>query len=711
MNARSTLLACSTLAALVACRTEGTGGSANGLPPTRMGDDATTYHGVRTVDTYRWLENGDSPEVKAWIVAQNAHADRIIAANPEGAALARRVEELSTTSPDRFAASLAGGMLFYLRETPPQPQPVLVAQAWPSGEARVLVDVNGAGGSINITAYWPSPRGRYLAYGTASGGSELTTIRFLDVQSGKTLPDSLPYAGGGTSPQALAWDADERGVTYARYPVPEGNAPVSEFDVVLYHHTLGGPSKDPAVFGQGYSKIAEYRLLTSRDGRYAAALANKGDGGPAEVYLRGAMGWERALDASAGVTTATYSGDRLLVVATSGTPRGRVVSLAPNGQVSEILGQSDWAIQSLAPVAGGFLVVKAAGPAWRVDHYAANGTLVRSVRLPGEGVGVEEIASSSESNEALIAYSGWTAPTRWAQYDGKAGALTDVFAVKPAADYSHVTAHVIEATSKDGTKVPVTVLALDGAPRDGSAPAILYGYGGFDIPTAPAFIGSNLAWLERGGVLAYANIRGGSEYGEAWHQGGMLTRKQNVFDDFYAAAQALVHERWTSANHLGIRGGSNGGLLMGASLTQHPEAYRAVVSFVGIYDMLRHQTFPNGAYNVTEYGATEDSTQFAALYAYSPLHHVQRGTSYPAVLLETGVNDPRVAPWQSRKFVAALQAATTSRRPVALLTRMEAGHGIGAPFSQRVGNAAVALTFFAHELGLGPAVRAAQGIR
>ncbi len=260
----------------------------------------------------------------------------------------------------------------------------------------------------------------------------------------------------------------------------------------------------------------------------------------------------------------------------------------------------------------------------------------------------------------------------------------------------------VDGTSKDGSKVPVTVISMDGITPNGKRPTILYSYGGFGIPVTPGFVGPNLAWLERGGVLAYANIRGGNEFGEAWHEQGQKLHKQNVFDDFYAASQALIDTKWTDTKHLGILGGSNGGLLMGASLVQHPEQYRAVVGMVGIYDVPRHETaFANGPYNVSEYGTVKDATQAEATLAYSPLHNVKKGTKYPAVLLTTGANDPRVAPWQSRKFAAALQDATTSGQPVMLLTRMNAGHGIGAPFSQRVGNAALSMTFFATELGLG----------
>jgi prolyl oligopeptidase len=311
------------------------------------------------------------------------------------------------------------------------------------------------------------------------------------------------------------------------------------------------------------------------------------------------------------------------------------------------------------------------------------------------------VAAEAGQAKALISYTGWTTPPRWVEYDGQAGTLANVFEVKPAADYSNVQVQRVQGLSKDGTAIPVTVISMKGIDANGRRPTILYSYGGFDIPITPGFIGSNLAWLERGGVLAYANIRGGNEFGQDWHAEGQKLKKQNVFDDFHAAAKALVSTGWTDAAHLGIRGGSNGGLLMGAALTQHPEAYRAVVAQVGIYDVPRHETvFANGPYNISEYGTVADPAQAKATLAYSPLQQVKKGTKYPAVLMTTGGNDPRVAPWQSRKFTAALQDATTSGQPILLLTRMNAGHGIGAPFSQRVGDAALALTFFAGELGL-----------
>src|SRR5579862_3398177 len=290
--------------------------AASNAPRTRTDATSATFFGVSVPDPYRWLEDGSAPEVTAWIDAQNKHTDAVMNAFTEGPEIAKRVETLATTSPERSAPQIAGGTLFYLRETPPQPQPVLVAEKWPNGEARVLVDLNASGGSVSIAAYWPSPKGRYLAYGTAEGGSELTTIHFVETASGKTLPDTLPYAGGGTTPQALAWAADERGVTYARFPTPDAGQPVKQFGAALYRHRLGAPATDDGpVFGADYSPIAEYRLVSSDDGRLTTALANKGDGGFADVVFASASGWRQVIADTAGVIEATYDGDRLLVVA------------------------------------------------------------------------------------------------------------------------------------------------------------------------------------------------------------------------------------------------------------------------------------------------------------------------------------------------------------------------------------------------------------
>jgi len=678
-------------------------------PATAQHDVVDTYHGTQVHDPYRWLEDGAAPAVRQWIEAQNAYTDAVMSGFTDAPAIISRVGELALTSTQRHDPKLAGAVLFYMRQTPPQPQAVLVAEGWPAGTAKVLVDTNAAGGRIAIDDYWPAPDGQRVAYGTSEGGDEHTTIHFVDVADGKVAADALPYAGGGTTPPALAWDGDGEGVTYARLPLP-GTVPAerSEFDAALYHHVFGTPaSADTPVLGAGFSPVAEFALMSAAHADLTAALVHFGDGNPEAVYLRKQGRWRKALGTEAQVNTtlslstgAAWHGERLLLVSYRDAPRGKLLAVDGDGGARVLLAQQDWAMNGVAPIKGGFLLSEVSGPDWRVRQFTADGHFVRTLSLPQSGVGIGEIASHEDSPLALISYAGWALTNRWARYDADSGSLTTVFEVTPAADYSRVRSYRLDAKSADGTRVPVTVVALAGVQPDGRRPAILTAYGGYGNPQTPRFMGTTLAWLERGGVFALANIRGGGEYGEGWHAAGRLARKQHCFDDFRAAAQALVAAHWTDAAHLGIVGGSNGGLLMGATLTQHPADYRAVVSFVGIYDMLRVELWPNGEYNISEYGTVTKPADFAWLHAYSPLHHVRKGAAYPAVLLITGENDPRVAPWQSRKFAAALQSATGSERPILLLTRSNEGHGVTSSFSQRVGNTGAMLAFLAAQLGL-----------
>ncbi|MGB8319532.1 MAG: prolyl oligopeptidase family serine peptidase [Ignavibacteriaceae bacterium] len=684
----------------------------NGNVPNTPKDTVTTnYFGTSAADPYRWLEDGTSPKVKQWINEQNNYAEKTLSGFPQKKSIESRIKTLDVTSVNQFDPKVVNDQLFFMQSTPPQAQPVIAFKTWPNGETKVLVDPGRKGKGVAITGFWPSPKGNFLAYGLAVGGNEATTIHILNVKTGESLSDSLIKCGGGATPTGMVWDANEKGLTYVRLPMP-GSVPESEsqFYAALYHHFLNKPqNEDKLVFGKGLSKVAEYTFIPSYDGKEAAMFVHFGDGNPDYVYLRkGIDKWNQVLDTSSNVRVASetnagaaWDGDyNLLVITYNNTLRGKLLSISLKDNQTDLVPQEAWALNSIATVKDGFLLVKVKGPDWKVDHYNNQGKLIRTINLPKTGIGIGTIASSSKLNQAIISYSGWIIPNTWAQYNTETGDLQTIFKVKPSADYSKVKYNVIEATSKDGTKIPVTILAMDNITPNGQRPTIVYGYGGFGIPTKPHFIGPYLVWLENGGVFAYANIRGGGEFGEGWHESGMLGNKQNVFDDMYAAAESLVKNNWTNSQHLGIMGGSNGGLLMGAELTQHPDAFKAVVSFVGIYDMLRAELFPNGQYNISEYGTSTNKTDFKWLYAYSPYHNVKPSTSYPATLLETGINDPRVASWQSRKFAAALQASNTSDNPIILITRMNEGHGVTASFSQRVGNTAAAITFFANELGL-----------
>ncbi|MDQ6781063.1 MAG: prolyl oligopeptidase family serine peptidase [Candidatus Eremiobacteraeota bacterium] len=681
-------------------------------PQTPVRSVSNAYWGVTVRDPYRWLENPSSAHVSRWIDAQNTYAGAVLGAYPNRTRLLARLRKLALTGPQQARPNLIAGNLFFLRQVPPQAQPVLVVQPWPFGAQRILVDTNPRGGLTSIEGFWPSMDGRYVAYATQEAGAESTTMHIVDVRRGALMSETLVRIGGGTSPDTVAWDADMRGFTYTRVPAP-GSVPAGDefFHSLLYHHALGIPQRfDRLVLGKGFSPVAEWGAVNSEDGKLAAAFVHSGDGSYNDVFMRDDAGtWRHVLGAAAGamtgesetaVTTGAFVAQSFYVILTAGTPKGRVVAL--QGATSRtIVPQGEWAMRSLASVKGGFLVTEVSGADWRIAHYAADGRFIRIVPLPQHGIGIGDVVADAGSSDALITYDGWTIPERWVRYNAVTGVVSaPIFALRPSADYSQVRFKILYAISKDGSRVPVTVIYKDGTTNNGKAPALLTAYGGYGLTTAPGFIGSQLAWLERGGVFAVANIRGGGEYGEAWHLNGALTKKQNDYDDFAACARLMLASGWAAPARLGIVGGSNGGLLMGAALTQHPELYRAVVSFAGIYDMLRVELTPNGRFNVSEFGTVQDQAQFRAMYDYSPYHNVRPGVRYPAVLMIAGENDPRVSPWQSRKMIARLQAASTSGYPVILLTRRSAGHGIGASFSQRLGDRGAEYIFFAEQLGL-----------
>lgn len=672
-------------------------GAALAQPPaTLKGPDVKIYHGIKVPEPYAWLEVAKDPKVKKWIEEQNAYAEKELSKYPGREALAKRVSELSLTPPTRYSPKVVNQTLFFMKDTPPRPQPVLMTQDWPNGQEKALVDTNKEAHPAAITDFWPSPSGKYVAYGTAVGGSELTTIFFVETATGKRLPDVLADAAGGTTPPALAWDADEKGVTFVRLPKD------SLFDASLYHHTMGTDAKkDTQVYGRDLSKVAEWELTTSPDGKMTAAMVHFGDGAPFQIAFKTQDGWKLVAGPQADIRAGgRWVPEGLLAVTYKGAPRGEVRVFQEDGSSRVLIPEGQWAVIDAYPIKGGVLVSRVWGDEERIEHWTNAGQLVRVVNLPSAGIGLGTIASSSSSSDALITYNTWTIPQRWVSYNAEGGPLKTVFEVPTVGDFKDIVIDRTEAVSKDGTRVPISIIHHKSVTPNSQRPTILYAYGGFGVLQQPRFLGSTLAWLERGGVYAVANIRGGGEFGEPWHQNGMKTKKQNVFDDFYACAQLLHEAGWTNPDKLGIMGGSNGGLLVGASLVQHPAAYKAVVGLVGVYDSLGHERFPNGTYNIPEYGASAVKDEFDAILAYSPLQNVKPDTDYPAVLLLTGENDLRVAPWQTRKFGAALQAATTSGEPVLLITKTDAGHGQGASFSQKVGKAALSLSFMAQHLGL-----------
>ncbi len=694
-------------------------------PPTEKRPVVDTYHGVAVTDDYRWLEDWSDPAVKAWSEAQNACTRATLDALPGRDALRARFTELmSGSSPSFRGLRIAGGTLFAEKAQPPKQQPFLVTLASPDdpSSAKVVLDPNAldARGITAIDWYVPSPDGRLVAVSLSVGGSEDGTLHVVDVATGKFVYEAIARVQEGTGGGSMAWDKDGKGFHYTRYP-RAGERPEADenFYQQVYHHVLGTPeSQDTYSIGKDWPRIAEGVLTRSDDGAYLLATVANGDGGEFAFYLQGAAGtWARIADFKDKVVAAEFgpAGD-LYLLSLKDAPRGKVLRL-PAGETdlrkaALVVPESVAVIEGLQPTESRLYVLDLLGGPSRLRIFDPSGKDLGTVPVPP----VSSVGGLLRTGkDGLLFHSvSYLEPGAWFRYDAASGKVvkTGLVQVSPA-DFSDTEVVQLLATSKDGTKIPLIVLQRKGTKLDGGNPALLTGYGGFGISEMPGFSAARRAWLEHGGVWAIASLRGGGDFGEEWHDAGKLLKKQNVFDDFFACARALVDQGYTRPERLAITGGSNGGLLMGAELTQHPGLFKAVVSHVGIYDMLRVELSTNGAFNVTEYGTVKVPEQFRALYGYSPYHAVRKGVAYPASLFLTGANDPRVDPMQSRKFVAALQAANKAKTPILLRTNAKAGHGLDMALSERIEENVDVYAFLFNELGVkvnaGPAKAQKKG--
>lgn len=678
------------------------------------------YHGTKVTDDYRWLEDGNSAEVKAWGVAENAYARGYLDALPDREALRARVTALlGGSSADRSSLTYRGGLLFALEDRPPKQQSFIVVlkSADDTASERVIVDPNviDPSGKTSIDFFVPSLDGKLLAVSLSQGGSESGTVHVYDVATGKERGDVIPRVNGGTAGGSLAWNADGSGFYYTRYP-RAGERPAVDLDFYqqVYFHKLGTPEKeDKYSLGKELPRIAEIELQTSDDGKFVLAGVANGDGGEFAYYLHGAKGWAKVSDFADKVVKARFGRNGgLYLLSVNGSPRGKILHLPPGktalSGAKVVVPESDVVIQSFQATKTRLYVSDLVGGPSELRIFDKTGKPLGKVPiLPVSAVGELEHESGDDLLFRNASYIDPQAIYRFSAKEGKTK-KTGIFLTSPA-DFSD--AEVVRETcaSKDGTKVPLNIIRRKGVVKDGKNPTVLGGYGGYGLSRQPRFNPMTRLWLDGGGVYAIANLRGGGEFGEAWHEAGKLAKKQNVFDDFEACARHLVAEKYTSAPRLGIIGGSNGGLLMGAAVTQHPELYGAVVSFVGIYDMLRVESTPNGAFNVTEFGTVKDPALFKALYAYSPYHHVTDGAAYPPILFVTGANDPRVDPYNSRKMTARMQAATGGKSPVLLRASGDTGHGGGTPLSAEIEEDVDAYGFLFHALGVRfPAAPAAK---
>lgn len=717
-------------------------------PPAARKPQSQVYFGTTVSDDYTWLEDPKSPETKAFVDAENAYAQAFLGGIAERPRLHDRLEALMGQKTASFldvARPRAAKGLFVLEAHPPKQQPILVFRKDEGRleQVRVVVDPNvlDESGATTIDFFVPSPNGKLVAVSLSKGGSESGDVHVFDVATGKETLDVTPRVNGGTAGGSLAWNADGSGYYYTRYP-RTGERPEVDLDFYqqVYFHKLGTPeAKDTYAVGKDFPRIAEIELQTSDDGRFVLARVANGDGGAFEhhVLVPGQAGWKRISTFDDELSQATFGPKgKLYLLSRKGAPHGKIVALAPpfDGPRETVLEEGQGVVEDMVVTPSSLYVVELVGGPSRIRRLPLDvkpEPLAREKPSPQSAkkkkpapkpeppptipAGTRGIASAElplppiasvnavvrVGEDLLVRVGTYTSPRSWLRYAAREHRFVATDLVEPApADMSDVEVVRELARSKDGTMVPMSILRKKGAKLDGKSPAILTGYGGYGVSLKPRFRPWYRVWLDAGGVVAEANLRGGGEMGDAWHRQGYLTSKQNVFDDFYACAEKLVELGYTNPSKLAITGRSNGGLLMGAALVQHPSMYRAVVSGVGIYDMLRSELSPNGAFNVTEFGTVKDEAQFRAMFAYSPFHNVKNGVAYPAVLLTTGANDPRVDPYQSRKMTARLRAATSSGRPILLRASAGTGHGMGSPLAEVIDETTDMLAFFFQELGM-----------
>jgi len=673
-------------------------------PETRSADVIDVLHGETIADPYRWLEEGDAPETRRWTEQQNAVTEAYLAAVPGRDRIRRRLEELlgigvlGVPTPKR-------GRYFYLRREGRQNQPVLYWRDGVEGADRIAVDPNALNeaGTTALDWYYPSEDGRLLAYGLSENGNEESVLHLLELDTGRQLPAQIPRMRAAS----VAWLPDSKGFYYTRYPAP-GEVPSGEeqYHRAIYFHRLGtDPAADPLVF-QPAAKEHWPGVGLSPDGRWLiVSVARTFD--QVDLYLQDlASGGElvpvvRDLPAS-------FEGEiahgRLFMRTNLDAPTYRLYVVDPEhpdrSSWHEIVSpRADAVLESVA-VAGNRLALGYLERASsRLQLTDLEGGLIQDVPLPTLG-SLFGLGAEWDGRELFYGFSSYAVPPSVYRIDLDTGTSSLWRQVEAAIDPTRFEVRQVSYASKDGTPISMFLVHRTGLVRDGENPTYLTGYGGFNISMTPAFSRSLLLWLEHDGVVAIPNIRGGGEYGESWHQAGILANKQNSFDDFIGAAEWLIRERYTRPERLAAAGGSNGGLLMGAALTQRPELFRAVLIQVPLLDMLRYHRFLIARLWIPEYGSADDAEQFRWLRAYSPYHHVRQGVAYPAVLLATAESDTRVDPMHARKMAARLQAATSAERPVLLRLEARAGHGAGKPLSKVLQELTDTWTFVFFELGV-----------
>ena len=676
-------------------------------PVTQREDVVDLWHGERVTDPYRWLE-GSSDRIRAWTDAQVARTRDVLDAIPVRQRFAARLRELLAvgllTTPRP-----AGAWIFHTRREGAQKQAVLYARRGVADADRALVDPNAldAAGLVTLDWYYPSHDGRYVAYGLSRGGDELSTLHVVEVETGRALDDQIPF----TQRSSVAWV--DGGFYYAVHPAPGTVPPGDEhYHRRIRSHRLGDdPARDPLVFGEGRAKEDMLAVSTSPDGRWLLAEAHRG-WVQSDVYLldRHApdRGFRTIVEGADGLTSGVVTDDAVWLRTNLDAPNSRIVRADfadPRREAwTTVVPESEHAIELFDVSRTHVAVARLERATSRVALWSREGRVEHEVELPGLGT-VPGLQADPAGDLVTLTYESFTAPPAAYAIDERGASLEVVRLPSPRGlDPASVAVEQTAYRSNDGTEVTMFLVHRRDVAANGDVPTILSGYGGFNISRTPQYFPGVAAWVEAGGLFALPNLRGGGEYGERWHRAGMLDHKQNVFDDFHAAAEALVAQGWTNSQRLGVSGGSNGGLLTGAALTQRPELFAAVYCAVPLLDMLRYQNFLIARLWIAEYGSAEDARQYRWLRAYSPYHHVRGGVRYPAVLFTTAEGDSRVDPMHARKMAALMQATTAEDPDAIILLRVErdAGHGVGKPLDKQVDDLADQYTFFAWRLGLEP---------
>lgn len=671
------------------------------IPKTQATEVKELVQGVEVIDPYRWLEDQDSPATRSWIAEQNAYTDSILAELPGreklkqqlGALIKQDVTSAPIVRNDRY---------FFLRRLAEQDQYVYYMRKGLQGKDEVLVDPHpmSPDHTVSVVRNEISRDGSLLVYSLRAGGEDEVTPHLFDVDKHAVLPDTFPKARYGS----IAILSDKTGMYFAKL--------TAEGPRIFFHKIGDDSSRDAEVFGKGYGRDKGIQCAISEDGRYLSFVVFYGANQErAEVYVQDLRSKGPIVPIITDVDAAFFPpaseefilGDKMYLRTNWKAPHWRIVEVDLRNPASdhwrEVIPESDAVIEGFSLVGGRMAVRLTQSVLARVKLFDLNGKMLREIAPPAVG-SLSLVSGPWHGHEGFYAFSSFHMPVTIYRYDLITGKQTIWSQVKEPVDAARYEVKQVWYPSKDGTRIPMFVGHAKGLKLDGSNPALLTGYGGFNLSLSPSFDPFAAAWMENGGVYAVANLRGGGEFGEAWHRAGMLEKKQNVFDDFIAAAEWLAANKYTSPSRLAIRGGSNGGLLVGAALTQRPDLFAAVICRYPLLDMLRYQKFLVAKYWVNEYGSADDAEQFRYIYAYSPYQHVKPGTKYPAVFFVTGDSDTRVAPLHARKMTALLQADNASDKPIILRYETKAGHASSLSTTLQIDNLSEELAFLMWQLGM-----------